>query len=254
MIVRRSLDPRWLSNTWLVADRAGGHGVLIDGGAPDAPIEAHIAELGVSITHLLCTHHHVDHVLHNADYRARHGCAVCGHALERARFPLLGDGGVRLDRELADGDEIASGDLRVRTLHVPGHTEGQLAFLVDGRRVFTGDTLFSGSVGGTRAPGHGTFEQLRASILDVLMKLPRDTIVHPGHMDETTIGREQDHNPFVRAWSGRDAIGTKRCVALGQPATLLVQARDYDGGSKCQVRFDADGRVDVVPGSRVTVD
>jgi glyoxylase-like metal-dependent hydrolase (beta-lactamase superfamily II) len=64
----------------------------------------------------------------------------------------------------------------------------QLAFLVDEERVFTGDTLFRGSVGGTRGPGHGTFDELQHSIMDVLMALPKATVVHPGHLEPTTIG------------------------------------------------------------------
>jgi len=244
MIVERTMDAGWLSNTYLVADRPGGHAVLIDTGGPVAPILGKIEELRLTVSHILCTHHHVDHIAHNADYKARFGCPVCGHARERELFGAL-------DREIADGDELVSGGLHVRALHVPGHTEGQLAYLVNDERVFTGDTLFRDSVGGTRAPGHGTFEQLQHSIMDVLMRLPEDTLVHPGHTDPTTIGEEWERNPFVRVWRGLDASREARCTALGLPATLLLRARDYDGGTKCWVRFDEGNRLDVVPGSKV---
>jgi glyoxylase-like metal-dependent hydrolase (beta-lactamase superfamily II) len=243
MIVARSMHPRWLSNTWLCADRPGGHAFVVDTGGLLEPIARRIAELGVTLTHVLCTHHHHDHVAHNADYRLRHGVPVCGHVAERDLF-----GG--LDVELEDRQEIAVGALRVRALHIPGHTRGQLAFAVPGHGVFTGDTLFRGSVGGTRAPGHATFAELRASILDVLMALPHELRVWPGHMDETTLGREWDANPFVRLWRGLDRPVERACTALGEPATLMLRATDYDGGTKCQVRF-AGGRIDVVPGSRV---
>lgn len=243
-LVHRSMSERWLSNTWLVADRPGGHAVVIDTGGPVEPIRAAIEELRVELAYVLCTHHHHDHVAHNDEYRARHGCPVCGHAAERELFGAL-------DRELSDGEELVAGDLRVRALHVPGHTVGQLAFLVNGERVFTGDTLFAGSVGGTRAPGHGTFEELRHSVLDVLLALPADTQVHPGHMEATTVARERAENPFVRAWQGRERPAERPCTALGRPAALLLEARDYDGGTKCWVRFQDDGAMDVVPGSRV---
>ena len=118
-------------------------------------------------------------------------------------------------------------------------------------RVFTGDTLFRESVGGTRAPGHATFEELRHSIMEVLMRLPKDMTVHPGHTEPTTIGEEWERNPFIRAWRGLDAPRETRCTALGLPATLLLRAKDYDGGTKCWVRFDEGNRLDVVPGSRV---
>jgi hydroxyacylglutathione hydrolase len=242
-LVFRSMHPGWLSNTWLVADRPGGHAVVIDTGAPMDDILARVEELRLTVTHVLCTHHHYDHVAHNDDYRSRFDCPVCGHGAERDLF-----GG--LDVELADGEEVRSGELTIRALHVPGHTVGQLAFLVDERELFTGDTLFRGSVGGTRGPGHAVYDDLVTSILDVLLALPRETVVRPGHMEESSVGRELSENPFVRFWRGLDVPSPVGCTALGEPATLLCEARDYDGGTKCVVRF-ADGRLDVVPGSRV---
>jgi hydroxyacylglutathione hydrolase len=244
MIVERSLDPHWLSNTWLLADRPGGHGVIVDTGAPPAPILKVIEEQRLTVTHVLCTHHHPDHVKHNGDYAARLGCPVCGHRAERRWFG-------HLDLELEHGEELRSGELTVRVLHVPGHTVGQLAFLVDEHTVLTGDTLFRGSVGGTRARGHGTFEELRDSVLEVLLALPPQTTVLPGHMEATTVARELAENPFVRAWRGELPPGSEPVTALGQPALLLLEARDYDGGTKAWVRFLEDGSQAVVPGSRV---
>lgn len=238
------MHPGWLSNTYLVADRPGGTAVLIDTGGPFEPVLDTVKKLRLTVTHVLCTHHHADHIAHNAACKDRFGCPICGHPLERELF-----GG--LDLTLEDGDEIATGGLNVRAVHLPGHTRGQLAFLVNDERIFTGDTLFKGSVGGTRAPGHATFEDLERSIMDVLMRLPRGMTVHPGHTDPTTIGEEWELNPFIRAWRGLDTIRDARCTALGSPATLLLRARDYDGGTKCWVRFDEGNRLDVVPGSRV---
>ncbi len=244
MIIEKTMHDGWLSNTYLVADKPGGHAVLIDTGGPIEPIVQEIEEHKLTVSHVLCTHHHYDHVAHNAEYQSRYGCPVCGHRDENELF------GGNLDVELTDGDELAAGDLRIRALHIPGHTVGQLAFLINEERVFTGDTLFRGSVGGTRAPGHSSFEDIRHSIMDVLMHLPKDMPVHPGHTVPTTIGQEWETNPFIRTWRGLDAPAETRCTAFGQPATLLVNAEDYDGGRKCQVRFD-DGTVDIVPGSRV---
>jgi hypothetical protein len=89
--------------------------------------------------------------------------------------------------------------------------------------------------------------------MDVLMRLRRDTAVHPGHTEPTTIAEEWERNPFIRAWRGLDASREARCIALGSPAALLLTARDYDGGTKCWVRFDEGNRLDVVPGSRVEI-
>lgn len=246
MIIEKTMSSGWLSNTYLVADKAGGHAVLIDTGGPDGPILNKIEELRLTVTHVLCTHHHIDHVQNNADYKRRFGCPICGHARESR---LFGD----LDVELRHGDELVAGDLHIRALHTPGHTLGMLAYVVNDQRVFTGDTLFRGTVGGTRAPGHTTFEEIQHSIMEVLMKLPREMAVHPGHTDPTTIGEEWENNPFIRLWRGLESPQDRRCTAFGQPAALLLEARDYDGGTKCWVRFDEADKLDIVPGSQVRV-
>ncbi len=245
MIITKSMSPDWLSNSWLVGDAPGGSAVLIDTGGPMAPILQALKDQRLTLTHVLCTHHHHDHVEHNGDYAARFGCPICGHAAEAERF-------AHLDRTLAHDEELQTGGLHIRALHIPGHTAGQLGFLINETHVFTGDTLFEGSVGGTRAPGHTTFAELQHSVLEVLMKLPRETKVLPGHSGRTTIAQEWEQNPFIRAWSGRgDSDAQRPCLALGRPAKLLIEARDYDGGTKCQVRFEDTGEVDLVPGSRV---
>jgi len=244
LIIARSQSTDWLSNSYLVGDESGGSAVLVDTGAPMQPILDCLRENRLTLTHILCTHHHHDHVLHNADYRAQFGCPVCGHRAEAEYFSDL-------DCELESDEEITSGGLSLRALHIPGHTAGQLAFLVNERVLFSGDTLFCGSVGGTRGPGHTTFDELKRSVLEVLMKLPGETEVLPGHMQATTISREWEENPFIRCWTGRGDLGDQSCTAFGRPAKLLIQARDYDGGTKCQVRFEDSGEVDLVPGSRV---
>lgn len=248
MIVERSMHPTWLSNTYLVGDAPGGQAVLIDSGGPQEPVLAAIERHELTLTHVLCTHHHYDHVAHNGDYAARFGVPICGHGSERSLFG-------QLDHELVDGEEVRSGGLCIRALHVPGHTLGQLAFEVAGENaVFTGDTLFRRSVGGTRGPGHTTFADLQHSVLEVLMRLDPQTVIHPGHTEASTIGEEWEHNPFIRLWRGLDAVGEQACTAYGEAATLELSARDYDGGTKCQVRSAADGSVAVVPGSRVEIE
>jgi hypothetical protein len=86
--------------------------------------------------------------------------------------------------------------------------------------------------------------------MDVLMTLPHDLLVYPGHTDETTIGREWDENPFVRYWRGLDAEDGRPCRALGDDATLVVWSDDYDGKGKALVRF-ADGSEAILGASRL---
>ena len=125
-----------------------------------------------------------------------------------------------------------------------------LNLLVAGE-LFTGDTLFKGSVGGVRAPGHTTYADLKSSIMDTLLTLPPETPIHPGHTDPTTVGDELERNAFVRIWRGLDAEGSAPCTALGEPATLILLGDDYDGGHQAWVRWP-DGSDDIVPGSQVS--
>ena len=143
------------------------------------------------------------------------------------------------------------GGLEVRTLAIPGHTAGMLALLVEGN-VFTGDTLFKNSVGGVRAPGSTSYADLKHSIMEVLMTLPPETVLRPGHTDPSTVAHEFEHNAFIRIWRGLDPEGQDPCTAFGEPATLVLLGDDYDGGHKAWVRWP-DGRDDIVPGSQVQV-
>jgi glyoxylase-like metal-dependent hydrolase (beta-lactamase superfamily II) len=243
VIVASSRDPRFLSNAFVVAGEEGGPAALIDAGAPVEPLLEAVERHRLRPTHLLLTHRHGDHTLHVETWVGRFGCEVYAHAVEAEHLPFA-------TRTVSHGAEIQVGSLGIRVLHVPGHTAGHAAFVVDDRAVFCGDLLFRGSVGGTVGPGASGFADLRRSVLEVLLALPGETTIHPGHMESTTVARERETNPFVRAWTGRDAVLERRCRAVGRPATLLLRARDYDGGTKCWVRFD-DGEEAVVPGSRV---
>jgi glyoxylase-like metal-dependent hydrolase (beta-lactamase superfamily II) len=244
MIIERSMHEGWLSNTYLVADELGSHAVMIDAGGPVSPLLTVIERMRFTLTHVLLTHHHHDHVSELEQVRARHPQAeVLIHPLERE----LIDGATGT---MEPGTAIASGALAIEPIHTPGHTAGMLSLLVGGTDVFTGDTLFKRSVGGVRAPGHTTYSDLKSSIMDKLLKLPPQTRIHPGHTDPTTVADELERNPFVRIWRGLDPEGDEPCTALGQPATLILFAEDYDGGHKAWVRWE-DGSDDIVPGSQV---
>jgi hydroxyacylglutathione hydrolase len=252
MILERSMQPDWLSNAYLVGDEQGGTAVVIDSGGPSEPLLAAAERYGLQVGLLLLTHHHHDHVAENHVWRERHGVEILAHPLEAEHLPDV-------NRTIEPGEPIEAGDLVIDPLHTPGHTSGMLSFMVatraaaagSPRDVFTGDTLFKGSVGGVRAPGSTGFDDLRRSIMEVLMGLPHDTRVRPGHTDPTTIGDEWRRNPFVRLWRGLGEEGDERCRVGDEPATLVLWAPDYDGGHKAWVRWD-DGRDDIVPGSAVS--
>jgi hydroxyacylglutathione hydrolase len=244
MIVERSMHPDWLSNTYLVAAGPRGAGFLVDAGGPVRPLLDQAATNGIEISHVLLTHHHHDHVAELAAVRDRFpDVQVLIHPSERE----LLDGATG---DLNPGDELDIGGVSVRAIHTPGHTRGMLSLLADGTDVFTGDTLFKNSVGGVRAPGHTTYADLKHSIMDVLLQLPPETTIRPGHTDPTTVADELEGNAFVRVWRGLEPEGSEPCTAMGEPATLVLLGDDYDGGHKAWVRWP-DGADDIVPGSQV---
>jgi hydroxyacylglutathione hydrolase len=250
VILERVSHPRWLSNTWLAADREGDEAVIVDAGGPAAPLLERMRALRLRVARILVTHHHVDHAAEIAVLQRATGARAAAHRLEA---PLV-EG---IDDLLEDGQAIEAGGLSIRVLHIPGHTAGQAAFLVHpvgaaaGESVcFTGDTLFRGSVGSTTAPGHTTFADLRRSLVDRLLALPDDVRVAPGHADPTTIGAERAANPFLRVMLGSAPPGEVPARFAGRDVRLIVWARDYDGGFKAWVRFP-DGDEATVPGSRV---
>jgi len=219
VLVERSMHPVWLSNTYLVADEPGGTAVFVDSGGPLEPLLDAVERERLTVTHVLRTHGHTDHV-------------VCEDELVQ-----------RFGAEVTTGS-LRTGGLDVRSLPTPGHSDDGVAFVFNDELCFTGDTLFRDAVGG------GDPARVRSSVMDVLMALPHGTRVLPGHTGETTIGREWEHNPFVLAWRGAVAEGTEPVRVAGEPATLVVWSRDYDGKGKAWVRF-ADGRDAIVAGSRV---
>jgi len=243
MIIERSMQQDWLSNAYLVGDEENGKAVVIDSGGPSGPLLEAAERHGLDVEVLLLTHHHGDHVAENGVWKSERGVEILAHPIEAELID-------QVDRTIEPGERLDVGGLSIEPLHTPGHTAGMLNFVVNGTDVFTGDTLFKGSVGGVRAPGSTSFGDLKQSIMDVLMKLPPETRAHPGHMDPTTIGDEWGSNAFVRLWRGLDEEGTERCTVDGEEATLVLWAPDYDGGHKAWVRW-SDGRDDIVPGSRV---
>jgi hydroxyacylglutathione hydrolase len=250
MILQRVEHGDWLSNAYLVVDEIGGTGVLVDSNQMTDPLCERAEREGTTVTHVLLTHHHYDHVVDADKLAKRFGVPVLAHEKTAA---ILGD---VVDETFADGDVIETGGLRIEVIHTPGHCADHCALAFSGTDVLTADVLFKGTVGGTRAPGATGFEDLKSSVMDRLMKLPPETRVHPGHREPSTIGDEWEANPFIRVWRGLDPEQSEPC-SIGPPdaeereqATLVLWAPDYDGGNKAWVRFE-DGSDAIVGGSQV---
>jgi len=194
-------------NCWVVGNRRTGEAICIDPGDQPDEVLALARDMGVTIKLIANSHAHIDHVL---GVRGVHAATGAKFLLHHQDLDLLRDGfqmSARRfgldpgqqppapDQFVEDGDIVEVAGLQLRAITTPGHTPGSVSYYTEGM-LFSGDTLFRGSIGRTDLPG-GSFEQEMESICDRLLVLPEDTVVLPGHMDETTIQFEKKHNPFV---------------------------------------------------------
>ena len=192
------------ANCYLVAE-AGGDAVVIDPGAEAERIIEAVRSRDLKVKHILLTHVHFDHMQAAADVAAATGADILAPegdwpALTDPQLSLChmmpGGGSQTLSAagKLRDGEVVEAGKLRLTVLHTPGHTPGSCCFLC-GDVLFTGDTLFRGSVGRTDFPG-GSYDALKRS-LDRLAALPGDYTLLPGHDDATTLAEERAGTPYM---------------------------------------------------------
>lgn len=213
IMVRGIVVGVFAENCWVVGNRRTGEAVCIDPGDQPDEVLALARDMGVTIKAIANSHAHVDHILGVRGVRDATGARFLLHAHDlellrtgwrdaAAHFGIdAGGGPPDPDAFVADGDDVEVAGLKLRAIATPGHTPGSVSYYADGL-LFSGDTLFRGSIGRTDLPG-GDFDREMRSIADELLSLPDDTVVLPGHMEETTIAFERDHNPFVRDWLRR---------------------------------------------------
>jgi len=206
LMVRGIVVGVFAENCWIIGSRKTSEAIVIDPG--DLPHEIlHLAQdMGLNIKVIANTHAHIDHVLGVRGVKEATGAKFLLHANEldiargsvQAAAHMLGEAvepPPEPDALLDEGDEVEVAGVKLKVIHTPGHTPGSVSFYTNGV-VFSGDTLFRGSIGRTDMPG-GDYLQEMASIVDRLLKLPDDTVVLPGHMQETKIGIERQSNPFI---------------------------------------------------------
>lgn len=192
-------------NCFLVACRKTRDAMVIDPGDEGSRILQLAKREGVEISKVVNTHGHFDHIGANRQLLDATGAELMLHAadlplLPQARnqaeaFGLTVDPSPEPDRLLDQGDTFAVGEFTFTVFHVPGHSPGGICLLSAGH-LFVGDTLFAGSIGRTDLPG-GDFDALVKGVRERLFSLPDETLVHPGHGPDTTIGQERRMNPFV---------------------------------------------------------
>lgn len=193
------------TNAYLVADD-NGVAAVIDPGGDAQLIEEAAEEHGFKLARILLTHGHPDHLFAAGELQKSHNLDLVIHKndvdqmtnnmeLASLFYDMRQFIEPKFTQYINDGDIIEVGDLEFQVIHTPGHTPGGVSYLGDSM-LFSGDTLFAGSVGRTDLPG-GSFDDLMDSIRTKLFTLRDDTIVYPGHGAETSIGTEKQFNPFV---------------------------------------------------------
>ena len=193
------------TNSYLVADETTGQSILID--APDRAdkILEVLTKEGYTLTEIVLTHGHYDHILALKDLKNATHVPIAIHknglaSLKSGENNLCVLAGydwepITPDRLLDEGDRITAGTLSFQVLHTPGHTQDSICLYREGI-LFSGDTLFAGSIGRYDLPTGNGRQELK-SIQEKLMTLPDDTEVYPGHGPKTTIGKERRENPYL---------------------------------------------------------
>ena len=213
MIVKRFIVGPLETNCYLIICEDSKESMIIDPGTYGdeyRTVLERVIKDGLKVKFIVNTHGHFDHIMGNRLIKEKTGASIMIH---RQDLAMLTDPSLNLSRMLGlrvtsppadiileDGDTFKVGDEEFRVIHTPGHSRGSVSILGNDA-VFTGDTLFAGSIGRTDLPG-SSLRDLTRSIMDKLMRLPDQTKVYPGHGPESLIGLERRSNPFVKAAEG----------------------------------------------------
>lgn len=214
LMVRGIVVGVFQENCWVIGNRRTGEGICIDPGDEPDEVLALARDLGVTIKLIANSHGHMDHIM---GVQGVHSATAAKFLLHEGDLGLVQTGwrehaprmGFDLEQGppdpggfVQDGDVVEVAGLRLQVIATPGHTPGSVSYYADEGVLFSGDTLFHGSIGRTDMPG-GSYDEELTSICDRLLTLPDETIVLPGHMNETTVAFEKEHNPFVLDWKQR---------------------------------------------------
>jgi hydroxyacylglutathione hydrolase len=208
LVVEKFEDgPIWTIG-YLVYDDGAREGLVID--VPfwsSDKIYKRIRELGLDVKYIIATHGHWDHIAEMKKLKALTNAKVGAHPLDEwmlqdplgvsipSPFPIEP---VEIDVRLGDGESVSMGNLSFEVIHTPGHSAGSICLYGEKEGVlFTGDTLFSGSIGRTDLPS-GSYEEISRSISTKLMSLPDNVRIFPGHGSESTLKKERLANHFIQ--------------------------------------------------------
>ena len=199
MLVRQIAVGPMQNFVYLLADKPGGEGLVVDSGWEIDPIVSAAEKASVSVKFVVATHNHFDHTSSLRELADSLGAKVVAHERSSIEHDISVDG----------GDILTLGKAEVKVIYTPGHTEDSIC-LYDGEDLFTGDTLFIGNCGRTDLPG-GSSRELFRSLHDVILRLPPSTIIYPGHdygdVPHRSLGEEAQSNPVLSARSYADFFG-----------------------------------------------
>lgn len=194
------------ANCYILWDEDTAKAAVIDPGGDFEELREYIEKSNLSVEYIILTHGHGDHIGAAIEAKDYYGAEVMIHKddydmlknNEKNYSRMMGYPKIEIvaDKSLNDGDTINLGALSMHVIHTPGHTRGSICIKC-GDIVFSGDTLFAGSIGRTDLEG-GSFEDIIRSINEKLLILPDSTEIYPGHGPATTIDVERRNNPFLR--------------------------------------------------------
>lgn len=202
MIIKTYIEPPIDNNNYLIIDEQSKEAALIDCSSVNDKLKQDLAEHNATLKYILLTHGHFDHI---AGIRPNPNVKIVMNKedldwLNKANqyLPMFGIPEIsipKIDVFVNDGDIIKLGNLEIKVITTPGHTQGGVCYLVDGK-LFSGDTIFRESVGRCDLEG-GNFNQIVDSIEKKIFTLPAETLIYPGHGRMTSVEWEKEHNCFM---------------------------------------------------------
>lgn len=203
MIIKTFVEPPIENNNYLIIDESSKEAALIDCSSYDENILIELKKQGAILKYVLLTHGHFDHIGGLNDLPEN--VEVLMHSGDKGwveqvndYLPMIGMPSMevpKINRYIDDCETIKLGELDVKVIHTPGHTQGGVCFYI-GEYLFSGDTIFRESVGRCDLPG-GNFSQIVESIENKIFTLPEETVIYPGHGRTTTVGWEKENNNYL---------------------------------------------------------
>ncbi|HHY77067.1 MAG TPA: MBL fold metallo-hydrolase [Clostridiales bacterium] len=194
------------ANCYIIWDGESRKAAVIDPGGDFEELKMFIENNGLNVEYIILTHGHGDHIGAVSEVKKYYNAQILIHEddyemLKKSEKNYSSQMGykkveIEADKKLNHGEIIRVGNVSLEVIHTPGHTRGSICIKCE-NKIFSGDTLFAGSIGRTDLEG-GSFEQIIASINEKLLVFSDDTEVYPGHGPSTTIGTEKKYNPFLK--------------------------------------------------------